>query len=102
MSRWKTDGLRRIGRSVALLAIALLAFAAAAGAQGTQGQDGFVPVTDPAAIAKETLPASPLLYSAYALVWLVLIAYVFMLWRRVDRVERELRDVSTRLASGKR
>ena len=39
---------------------------------------------------RETLPALPLVYAAYAFVWVVLIAYVFMLWRRIGRVEREL------------
>jgi CcmD family protein len=48
------------------------------------------------------LPAGPLLYTAYAIVWLVLIGYVFMLWRRLDRVEKELREVAARIGSGKR
>jgi CcmD family protein len=74
-----------------------LAFGSAA-VVAAQPQDTFKPVTD---IARESLPASPLLYTAYALVWLVLIGYVFLLWRRLDKVERELKDVNARIAKGK-
>jgi len=59
-----------------------------------QAQEGFVPATS---ITTESLPASPLVYSAYAAVWVVLILYVFVLARRLTKVERELRDVSTRI-----
>jgi CcmD family protein len=57
---------------------------------------GFVPATD---IARETLPALPLLYVAYAFVWVALIAYVFLLWRRIGKVERELTEVTKKLGS---
>lgn len=95
MSRLKTNGIRPV--RWALLAAAIVAGLYAGIVHG-QAQDGFVKATD---ITKESLPASPLLYTAYAIVWVVLIGYVFMLWRRLDRVERELRDVTARLA-GKR
>jgi CcmD family protein len=64
-----------------------------------QTTSGFEPATN---IGKESLPAGPLVYTAYAIVWLVLIGYVFMLWRRLDRVEKELREVAARIGSGKR
>ena len=64
-----------------------------------QATSGFEPATN---LGKESLPAGPLLYTAYAIVWLVLIGYVFMLWRRLGRVEKELREVSARIGSGKR
>ena len=64
-----------------------------------QTTSGFEPATN---LGKESLPAGPLLYTAYAIVWLVLIGYVFMLWRRLGRVEKELREVSARIGSGKR
>jgi CcmD family protein len=50
----------------------------------------------------EPLPAAPLVYFAYAFVWSALILYVFVLWRRVSKVERELADLNGRLQSGKR
>jgi CcmD family protein len=95
MSRWKSE-LKPWG--IALLAAIALAIAAG-GPAFAQAQDGFQNVGD---ITRESLPAGPLVYIAYALVWLALIGYVFLLWRRLDRIERELKDVSARLASGKR
>lgn len=59
-------------------------------------QDGFVPVT-PGELGQEQLPATPLVFGAYAFVWFVVLAYVFMLWRRLSKVERELVDVKAQL-----
>ena len=83
-------------KQAAAIAIAAIVTSAGLLAQVTSG---FEPATN---LGKESLPAGPLLYTAYAVVWLVLIGYVFMLWRRLDRVEKELREVSARIASGKR
>jgi len=96
MSRWKTETGRRARWT---MAVAGAAGSLGATALGAQAQEGFVKASE---IAKESLPAGPLLYTAYALVWIILIGYIFLLWRRVDRVERELRDVAGKLASGKR
>ena len=96
MSRWKTDRRRQVGRvALSMLVMGLGAVAALA----QQDQGGFVPAAD---IARETLPALPLVYGAYGFVWIVLLGYVFMLWRRLGRVEQELRDVSAKLGGGKR
>jgi len=84
-------------RRAAALAGAIIA--SSAGALFAQTTGGFEPATN---IGKESLPAGPLLYTAYAIVWLVLIGYVFMLWRRLDRVEKELHEVAARIGSGKR
>ena len=62
-----------------------------------QTQEGFV---SRESIPTESIPAGPLLYGAYAAVWVVLILYVFVLARKLSRVERELQDVSAR--AGKR
>jgi CcmD family protein len=59
-------------------------------------QDGFVPVK-PGELEQEQLPAAPLIFVAYSVVWLALVVYVFLLWRRLTNVERELRDVSAKL-----
>lgn len=57
--------------------------------------DGFVPVTSlPQA---EQLPAAPMVIAAYAVVWVVLLVYVWMLWRRLGKVEREIADLTRRL-----
>ncbi len=61
-----------------------------------QGQGQFVPFTG-GGVGQETLPATPLIYAAYALVWLVLLVYVFALWRKIGKVERELKDVASKI-----
>ncbi len=59
-----------------------------------QAQNEFVPASQ---VATETLPATPLVFIAYAFVWVALIGYVFALWRRLGRVERELAQVTARI-----
>ena len=81
------------------VAAALGVIAASTAGLLAQTTSGFEPATN---IGKESLPAGPLLYTAYAVVWLVLIGYVFMLWRRLDRVEKEMREVTARMGPGKR
>jgi CcmD family protein len=51
-------------------------------------QDGFVPVGQLPAV--EQLPAAPLVIAAYAFIWVALLVYVGLLWRRVAGVDREL------------
>jgi len=63
-------------------------------------QDGFVPIDQLA--QKEELPAAPLVMAAYAVAWLVVFAYIWSLWRRLQKVEAEVADVNRRLASGAR
>lgn len=67
----------------------------AAQAQPNDPQSGFVPVKD--LPAQEKLPAAPLLIAAYAFVWVVLLVYVWTVWRRLMKVEREVHDLSARL-----
>jgi CcmD family protein len=52
-------------------------------------QDEFVPVSD--LPESEKLPAAPFLIAAYTIVWLVLLLYVWSLWRRLSQVEQELK-----------
>ena len=50
--------------------------------------DGFVPVTDlPPA---EQLPAAPLVLSAYAFIWVAVLVYVGLLWRKLGAVQKDL------------
>jgi CcmD family protein len=49
-------------------------------------------------ITTESLPATPLVYAAYGTVWVVLVLYVFVLAIKLSRVERDLKDVTARLA----
>lgn len=50
--------------------------------------DGFVPVTD--LPLEEQLPAAPLVLSAYAIIWVAVLIYVALLWRRLGAVQRDL------------
>jgi len=59
---------------------------------GQPGQSQFVPVNElPAA---EQLPAAPLLIAAYVFVWAAMLAYVWSLWRRLGKVERDISELS--------
>ncbi len=58
----------------------------------------FVPLSE--AAPREVLPATPLVFYAYGFVWVALLGYVFTIWRRMARVERDLADVQRRLKDG--
>jgi CcmD family protein len=67
-----------------------------AGQPTQDGQDQFVPVK--ALPQQDQLPAATLVMVAYGFVWAVLLVYVWTVWRRLVRVEREMRDLSQRIA----
>jgi CcmD family protein len=94
-----TKGVR-VFALAALLVTAVAALAPAIAAQGTAqppaAQDGFVPVK-PGELEQEQLPAAPLVFVAYSVVWLAFVFYLLLLWRRMTHLERELRDVSAKL-----
>ena len=79
-------------RVAAITAAALLLAATGAWAQTSGGgTEGFVPVnTLPPA---QLLPAAPLLVAAYAFVWLALLVFLWTIWRRLGKVEGELRQL---------
>ena len=81
-------------KKISVFVFLLLMNAAALMAQ--PGQTEFTPVDElPNA---EQLPAAPLVIAAYAFVWLALLAYVFMTWRKVGKVEAEIGALSAQLA----
>jgi CcmD family protein len=63
-------------------------------------QDEFVPIDQ--LPPQEQLPAAPLLVAAYSVVWVLVAGYLFSIWRRVGRVERELAEVSQRVQQQRR
>ncbi len=94
-----------IHRNVAcrlLVLFVLLGFLVAAGApllaqqpaQSPTQQNEFVPLKD--LPQQEQIPAAPLVMAAYAFVWVVLIVYVWFLWRRIGKVQAELTDLRRR------
>jgi CcmD family protein len=80
-------------RKVVAALIALPA-AVAAAQPPSQPQGGFVPIDQ--LPAPEAFPAAPLVIAAYAVAWLVIFFYVWSVWRRLNRVEAELKTVLER------
>ena len=58
-------------------------------------QDEFVPIDQ--LPPGEQLPAAPLLIAAYSVAWLVVAGYLFSIWRRLDRVDRDIAEAGRRL-----
>lgn len=89
---------RRLALILVLLGAVLIgAPGTAVLAQAVQpGQDEFVPIDQ--LPPEDRLPAAPLLIAAYGFVWVALLGYLWSVWRRVQSVEREVRDVGRRLS----
>jgi CcmD family protein len=61
-------------------------------------QEGFVPLDQ--LPPQEQLPAAPLLITAYVFVWLLLMAYLWSIARRIGKVEREMQELGRRTPGG--
>lgn len=94
-SRWRR--LRTL--IVCVMLMAPVAGSAAASGQPAQpprtADEGFVPIDQ--LPPDEKLPAAPFLIAAYAIAWVAVAGYLFSIWQRLGRVERDLADVSRRL-----
>lgn len=75
-------------------ALIALPAAVAAAQPPSQPQGGFVPIDQ--LPAPEAFPAAPLVIAAYAVAWLAIFFYVWSVWRRLNRVEAELKDALKR------
>ena len=84
--------VRRMLSSLAIVLLISLPLAAQ-GAEEQWTTTSDVPVS-------EQLPAAPLLVSAYAIVWLVPMFYLWSIWRRLNKVEREVKDLESRSPGG--
>lgn len=84
-----------------LVAVAVCAVAVCAPlvAQQPPTPDGFVPMSE--VTNREVLPATPLVFYAYAFVWVALMAYLWVIWRRIGQVEQDLAAVTRRLSQGR-
>lgn len=78
--------------AVAVSLVVLPGAVEGAQSQPPPGQEEFVPLSD--IPPEEQIPAFTLVASAYALVWLVLIGYVWSVSRRLQTVEAEIATVS--------
>ena len=68
--------------------------------QPPQPPEGFVPASS--VQGQEHLPAAPLVITAYSVVWLLVFGYLWSIWRRLARAERDLADVSLRVSVAQR
>jgi CcmD family protein len=60
--------------------------------QPPAGQSEFVPMSE--LPPGDQLRAAPLLIAAYAFVWAATMVYVWTVWRRLNRVETEMRALA--------
>ena len=74
----------------ALLTLALTVPVAAA--QPPAGQSEFVPMKE--LPPSEQIPAAGLLVAGYAFIWVAVVFYVWTIWRRLNKVEAEMRALA--------
>ena len=96
---------RRILRALCALAVTSLLTGAVTAAPASAQQppaarSEYVPVKDLPPV--DQLPAAPLLVGAYSFIWLVVMFYLWTIWRRLGRVEAEMRALEQRRARGDR
>jgi CcmD family protein len=97
----KDKGSRTNARVAGLILAGLLSFVPAVVAQQPpQPPDGFVPADS--IKPQEQLPAAPLVIGAYAVAWVAVFGYLWSIWSRLGRVERDILEVSRRQSAGER
>ena len=76
--------------------LTLFLTAGSALAQAPAGQDGFVPASS--LPPGQEMPAAPLLIVSYASFLLLMMFYLWTIWRRIAKVEKEMQDLERRQA----
>jgi hypothetical protein len=61
------------------------------------GQSDFQPVTGP---VTEQIPAAPLVITSYAFFLVLLFVYLWTIWRRIGKVEADMRALERRQPEG--
>jgi type VI protein secretion system component VasF len=87
--------IRRLSATV----VSMLLLAAPLFAQAPAGQSEFVPVNG--LPESEKLPAAPLLVIAYAVFLVLMVFYVWTVWRRLNKVEADMHALERRAAKGR-
>ena len=62
--------------------------------QGGAATDGFVPLSS--LPPGEGLPAAPFLIGSYAFFLLLMLFYLWTIWRRLSKVEKEMQELARR------
>ena len=89
---------RRVVTTV--FSVVLLSATALAQQPPNSGLDGFVQAnTIP---QTEQIPAAPLLLSSYAFFLVLMMFYLWTVWRRVGKVEQDMHDLERRQGTAKR
>lgn len=63
----------------------------------TTAQEGFVPASSLPPV--EQVPAAPLLIAAYAFFLVLMMFYLWTIWRRISGVEKDMRELQRRQGS---
>ncbi len=85
------------------VALTLTSFALTTGialAQAPAGQDEFVPLSS--LPPGQELPAAPLVLASYASFLLLMMFYLWTIWRRINKVEQDLNDLKRRQGAASR
>ena len=61
--------------------------------------EGFVPVTG--GVGVEQIPAAPLVIASYAFFLLLMVFYLWTIWRRIGKVEGEMQALDRRQGGSK-
>jgi CcmD family protein len=85
-------------RLLAVLCVLAAAVVPVLAGQPPAGQSEFVPVGE--LPPTEQLPGGVFVVVAYGLIWVALVAYLWSIWRRLGRVEAELRTLERRSVPG--
>jgi CcmD family protein len=89
-----TKVMRLFGTLATMAWLAWLTMPLAAQPATGAAQDGFVPLDS--LPPQEQLPAAPLLITAYAFVWVLLMVYLWSIAKRMRRVESEMEALQRR------
>ena len=84
----------------ALLGVLLIAEPVWAQQPPNAGQSGFVPLDSMP--PREQIPAAPLLLSSYAFFLVLMLFYLWTIWRRISKVERDMENLERRQGALKR
>lgn len=89
--------------TAAVVSVTTLGAAAAAGElQQPEQQAEWQRVTPETAALQEQLPATPFVLYAYGFVWVATLAYLWSIWRRINRLRREMEQLERRVSPGGR
>ncbi|HJZ88511.1 MAG TPA: CcmD family protein [Polyangia bacterium] len=64
-------------------------------------EQGFQAIQGAPATTQESIPAATLIASAYGFIWLVVLLYLLVIWRRGQSTEREIDELKRKLEAAR-